>query len=98
VVWNLFLNAAEAMKGTGEILVTYGATADAVELKITDSGAGIPPELLPKLFRPFVTTKTTGTGLGLSLSRKIVEAHRGTIEISSVTGRGTTVQVRLPRN
>ena len=98
VLWNLFLNAAEAMKGSGEIVVTTGATSDRIELTISDSGGGISPEIQEKLFRPFVTTKTTGTGLGLSLCRKIIEAHRGTIEISSTAGRGTIVHVRLPKN
>jgi PAS domain S-box-containing protein len=98
VLWNLFLNAAEAMKGTGEIVVTCSSTGGMVDLSVADSGAGIPPDLLQKLFRPFVTTKTTGTGLGLSLCRKIIEAHRGTIDISSTPGRGTTVHVRLPQN
>jgi len=98
VVWNLFLNAAEAMKGTGEIVVTTAAAGGMVDLGVADSGPGILPDLLQKLFRPFVTTKTTGTGLGLSLCRKIIEAHRGTIDISSTPGRGTTVHVRLPQN
>jgi signal transduction histidine kinase len=96
VLWNLLLNAAEAMKGTGEILVAYQAAAQGVDLTVADSGGGIPSEVRDKLFRPFATTKTTGTGLGLSLCRKIVEAHRGTIEISSTGGQGTTVHVRLP--
>lgn len=97
VLWNLFLNAADAMKGGGRIRVNARETADLVELTVEDSGAGIPPEVLEKLFRPFVTTKTSGTGLGLSLCRKIVEAHRGSIDISSSVGKGTLVRVRLPR-
>jgi PAS domain S-box-containing protein len=96
VLWNLYLNAAESMKGKGEIRISSRATADGVELTVGDSGSGIPPELLDKLFRPFVTTKTTGTGLGLALCRKIVEAHRGTIGIASQPGQGTTVTLRLP--
>lgn len=97
VLWNLFLNAAEAMKGAGEIRVSLRSPSDAVEIAITDTGAGIPPELLQKLFRPFVTTKTTGTGLGLSLCRKFIEAHRGTIDLASVPGRGTTASLRFPK-
>lgn len=98
VLWNLFLNAAESIKGAGEIRVTFQAVADVVELTISDTGGGIPREVLDKLFRPFVTTKTAGTGLGLSLCRKIVEAHHGTIEIASTPGQGTTVTLRLPKN
>lgn len=97
VLWNLFLNAAEAMKPGGKITVTLAELGDAVGLTIADTGMGIPPDLLPRIFRPFVTTKTSGTGLGLPLCRKIIEAHRGTIEISSEVGRGTTVRIRLPQ-
>lgn len=96
VLWNLFLNAAEAMKGKGEIRVAFASTDTHVDLRIADTGAGIPPELLSKLFRPFVTTKTAGTGLGLALCRKIIEAHGGTITIASVAAQGTTVTIRLP--
>ncbi|MBI3854718.1 MAG: histidine kinase, partial [Planctomycetes bacterium] len=96
VLWNLFLNAAEAMKGGGEVRVSWRTAGTAVELVVADSGGGVPPEVLPKLFRPFVTTKTAGTGLGLSLCRKILEAHGGTITISSESGRGTRVTLRLP--
>jgi PAS domain S-box-containing protein len=98
VFWNLFLNAAEAMKGGGELRVTSRATADAVEISVADSGGGIVPELEGKLFRPFVTTKTSGTGLGLALCRKIVEAHHGSIALASEPGRGTTVTLRFPQS
>jgi PAS domain S-box-containing protein len=96
VFWNLILNAADAMKGAGEIRVNSRASADVVEMTVTDTGAGIAPELLGRLFRPFVTTKTSGTGLGLALCRKIVEAHHGSIGIASEPGRGTTVTLRFP--
>jgi signal transduction histidine kinase len=98
VFWNLFLNAAEAMKGRGEIRVSAVAAPEAVEITVADSGGGIPPELEGRLFRPFVTTKTSGTGLGLALCRKIVEAHQGSITIASETGRGTTVTLRFPKS
>jgi PAS domain S-box-containing protein len=96
VLWNLFLNAAEAMKGSGEVRVSLKPAPGAVEMTIADTGSGISADLLQRLFRPFVTTKTTGTGLGLSLCRKIVEAHRGIIEIRSEPGQGTTVRLRFP--
>jgi PAS domain S-box-containing protein len=96
VLWNLFLNGMEAMKGSGRIRVVARSTPGSLELSVVDTGSGIAPDLLQKIFKPFVTTKTTGTGLGLSLCRKIVEAHRGTIEISSVSGTGTTVLLRFP--
>jgi len=63
---------------------------------VTDNGRGIPPEILPNIFRPFFTTKGNGTGLGLSLARRIVEEHRGRIEVSSEPLRGTTFRVFLP--
>ncbi len=96
VFWNLFLNAAEAMKGKGEIKVSMNASARTVELIVADSGGGISPDVLPKIFRPFVTTKPSGTGLGLPLCRKIVEAHGGTIEITSEVGQGTTARLQFP--
>lgn len=98
VLWNLFLNSAEAMKGSGQVRVTLQSSAADVTIAIADSGGGIARELVPKLFRPFVTTKTTGTGLGLALCRKIVEAHRGTIDIRSDPGRGATVLMTFPRS
>jgi PAS domain S-box-containing protein len=96
VFWNLFLNSAEAMKTGGEIVVTFQEAQGAVEVTVTDNGSGIPAEILQKVFRPFVTTKTSGTGLGLSHCRKIIESHGGWIDISSTPGKGTRVQFRLP--
>ena len=78
-------------------------TDGAVEIAIADQGIGIAAEDLPKMFTPFFRTdrsrarKTGGVGLGLSLSKKIVEAHGGTISLESEPGRGTTVRIRLPR-
>ena len=97
VFWNLFLNSAEAMKSGGEIKVSIRATPKTVDMTIADSGAGIPADILPRIFRPFVTTKPSGTGLGLPLCRNIVEAHGGTIEITSDVGRGTTVRLQFPK-
>jgi len=97
VLWNLFLNASEAMKTGGEILVRYREEGPSIDLSVEDSGVGIPPEVVERLFRPFMTTKTSGTGLGLSLCRKIIEAHGGTIGIASTPGKGTQVRIRLPK-
>ncbi len=96
-VWlHLFHNSVEAMPVGGEIRVRVldGAM---VRIEICDTGAGIEERELEKLFRPFHTTKTRGTGLGLPISRKIVEGHAGTIQITSRPGHGTIVTVELPR-
>jgi signal transduction histidine kinase len=65
-------------------------------VSVTDNGRGIAHEHLPNIFRPFYTTKGNGTGLGLSLARRIVEAHHGRIEVSSAVNNGTTFAVLLP--
>jgi signal transduction histidine kinase len=67
-----------------------------VNITVTDTGRGIAPEHLPNIFRPFYTTKGNGTGLGLSLARRIVEEHHGSIEVTSNVGAGTQFLVQLP--
>jgi len=68
----------------------------AVRVEFSDTGEGIQPELLPRIFEPFVTTKKTGTGLGLSISYRLIEAHNGQIAVTSETGVGTTFIILLP--
>ena len=65
-------------------------------LIVSDTGHGIPPQNIPNIFRPFYNTKGDGTGLGLSLARRIVEEHHGRIEVSSVVGKGSKFEVMLP--
>jgi signal transduction histidine kinase len=65
-------------------------------IEVADNGRGIPPDHLPNIFRPFYTTKGEGTGLGLSLARRIVEDHQGRINVTSTVGKGTTFAVVLP--
>lgn len=99
VLMNLVLNAREAMKGQGEILVETDLTAgrpDQVRLVVRDTGPGIPAEVLPKIFDPFFTTKPDGTGLGLSISYGIVREHHGTVDVESATGKGTTFVLTFP--
>jgi len=67
-----------------------------VEVRISDTGPGIPDEVRSRIFEPFFTTKKTGTGLGLSITYGIVERHKGSIRIESVPGRGSTVVLTLP--
>jgi two-component system sensor kinase FixL len=95
VVQNLLLNGAHAMQGQGLIHVSV-ASADVCQISIADQGPGIPPEVLDRLFTPFVTTKARGTGLGLSTAKRLVEAHGGTIAIESPPGGGTVAKIRLP--
>ena len=93
VVMNLVTNARDAVKDGGEISVETSIVSEppnGVKLVVQDTGPGIPPEILPKIFDPFFTTKAEGTGLGLSISYGIVREHRGTVDVQSVPGKGTT--------
>jgi signal transduction histidine kinase len=93
---NLMLNAEQAMPEGGTLTLTGRAEAGRVLLEVIDTGAGIPPEAMAKLFRPFHTTKPDGSGLGLATAKKIVLAHGGTIEAQSEPGRGTKFTIALP--
>jgi len=97
VLLNLLLNAIQSMDKPGTIRVTLSQEEDdAVAIAVSDEGKGIAPEHLPNIFRPFFTTKGHGTGLGLSLARRIVESHGGTITVDSTVGQGTRFTVQLP--
>ena len=96
-VLNLLLNAVQAMDGTGGQLVVRTRPAGlGVLLELIDTGPGMDAETLGKVFGAFYTTKQGGSGLGLPTSRKIVEAHGGTIDVESAPGRGTKVTIWLP--
>jgi signal transduction histidine kinase len=101
VFMNLLVNASQAIEGHGEILLTtaYDAVTDQVTVSIGDSGKGIPPEHLNRIFDPGFTTKGVGvgTGLGLALCYKIIEKHQGAIHVDSVLDQGTMIQVTFPR-
>jgi signal transduction histidine kinase len=97
VLLNLLLNAIQSMDEPGTIRVTLlQEEDDAVAIVVSDEGKGIAPEHLPNIFRPFFTTKGHGTGLGLSLARRMVESHGGTISVASTVGQGTQFTVQLP--
>ncbi len=96
VFLNLMLNSAQAMRGQGQIRVTVESAAGTCRIAFTDSGPGIPAEIREKIFTPFFTTKSRGTGLGLPTAKRLIEAHRGTIDVRCPAGGGTTVTVRLP--
>jgi len=96
VLLNLLLNAIQSMDKPGTIRVTLEPEDDAVRIVVADEGKGISPEHLPSLFRPFFTTKGHGTGLGLSLARRMVESHGGTIKVESKLGEGAQFTILLP--
>src|SRR5262249_1473161 len=95
-ILNLLLNAEQAMPEGGSITLQAGADDGQVVLHIIDTGHGIAPEVLAKLFRPFFSTKTGGTGLGLATTRRIIEGHHGAIDVQSEVGKGTRFTIRLP--
>jgi len=96
VLLNLLLNALQAINTNGKVTVTIKSQGPTAVVEVADNGRGIPPEDLPNIFRPFYTTKGEGTGLGLSLARRIVEDHHGRIDVTSTVGTGTTFAVMLP--
>lgn len=95
---NLLLNALDAMPAGGDVRVAAEAHKDVIEVRVEDTGCGIPPESLARVFDPFFTTKKVGkgTGLGLSVVYGIVKDHGGTIEVKSEPGVGTTFLIAFP--
>jgi signal transduction histidine kinase len=93
---NLIANAIQATEQGGLVSVATARVGDRVEISVTDTGSGIAPERLPLIFEDFVTTKRRGLGLGLAISKRIVEQLGGTITVASELGRGTAFTVRLP--
>lgn len=100
VLLNLLTNAADALEDGGIILIRTWQEGTSVVIEIQDTGVGIPPENLEKLFQPFFTTKPAvkGTGLGLSVCHGIVQSHGGTIRVESEPGAGSMFTVYLPIN
>ena len=96
VFQNLLINSAHAMKRKGRIRVAVGTGDGTCQIVFTDSGPGIPREIREKIFTPFFTTKSRGSGLGLPTAKRLIEAHNGQIAIDCPAAGGTTVVVRLP--
>lgn len=96
VVLNLLLNAVQSIEGPGAVRVAVGSKEDCASITVTDTGRGIPEQQISQIFRPFYTTRGNGTGLGLSLVRRIVEEHHGHIQVISEVGKGSTFEVLLP--
>jgi PAS domain S-box-containing protein len=93
---NLLMNAAHAMEGHGVIRVSVTRADRACRIEVQDSGPGIAPDVRERIFTPFFTTKSRGTGFGLPTAKRIIEAHTGRIDIDCTPGGGTTVTVQLP--
>jgi two-component system, NtrC family, sensor kinase len=100
VFLNLFLNAVQAMNDGGTLTVQSRLVCtearEMVQVNVTDTGQGIPPNILEKIFTPFFTTKAQGTGLGLAISHRLIEQHGGHLSVVSEDGKGTTFTVELP--
>ncbi len=95
---NLFINAVHSMEAKGGVLsVKIAPENEFVRIEISDTGDGIPPENLEKIFEPYFSTKETGTGLGLAIVQKIIDVHNGTINVESASNEGTKFTVKLPK-
>ncbi len=93
---NLFINAIQAMEHSGELIIRTSCTAESVLINITDTGPGIDPQLKEKIFDAYYTTRSGGTGLGLPTCRRIIEEHRGHINLQSEPGKGSNFTIELP--
>ncbi|MEX2214161.1 MAG: protoglobin domain-containing protein [Phycisphaeraceae bacterium] len=96
VLGNLIRNARDAMRDGGRLTIDVSALGEHVEITVSDTGGGIPPELLPRIMEPMFTTKARGIGLGLTISRAIVTKHGGHIRVHSEVGGGSTFTVVIP--
>jgi signal transduction histidine kinase len=95
-VLNIVVNAMQAMPEGGELSFEASAGENGAELRISDTGGGIPEELREKIFRLYFSTKNEGSGIGLAMTFRIVQLHDGTIDFTSEPGKGTTFLIRLP--
>ena len=96
-ILNLVKNGLEALGRGGKLTVSTRRVNDHVEIAIQDTGTGIASDVGKRLFEQFFTTKPQGTGLGLYISRQIIEQHQGRIRVESVVGKGSRFTVKLPR-
>jgi signal transduction histidine kinase len=99
VLMNLMLNGIDAMKettGGGQLTIKSEACRNQLLITVTDTGVGLPPEQAEQIFKAFFTTKDNGTGMGLAISRSIVESHGGRLWAAAGSGRGAAFQFTLP--
>jgi two-component system sensor histidine kinase AtoS len=94
---NLASNAAQAMNGRGELRIEMLADVDTIRVAFADTGPGVPDAVAHRIFEPFFTTRNRGIGLGLSLAKRIIEAHGGDLELVASAGRGATLSITLPK-
>ncbi|TBR07262.1 MAG: GHKL domain-containing protein [Candidatus Nitrosotenuis sp.] len=93
---NLITNALQAINNSGEIVISASVVKEKIIIKIRDNGPGMSSDIIPKIFEPLFTTKQTGTGLGLTSCKTIIEQHGGHIDVESVVGKGTTFTITIP--
>ena len=95
-VMNLLLNSVQAIEGNGEVIVEFGRSDGFSTITVLDNGKGIEKQDLEKIFEPYYSTKKLGIGLGLTITKRLVEEHGGTISIKSDVGKGTTTKIEVP--
>ena len=96
IILNLFINAQQAIDAGGELIIKTAAQNQSAVIQISDTGRGIAPEKLAKIFDAFYSSRPQGVGLGLATVKKIIEAHKGTITVDSEPGKGTQFTIKLP--
>jgi signal transduction histidine kinase len=94
---NIIRNAIEAMGDGGRLTISARDDEREIKIEVADTGIGIPENNMEDIFKPFYTTKPTGMGLGLTFSRRAVEAHKGTIDAESKAGKGTKIKITIPK-
>ena len=97
-ILNIIINAEQAMENGGELMIRTSKDKKYIQIDITDTGPGIPKDIIDKIFQVYFSTKKTGTGLGLPTAKRIIEDHRGTISVQSEEGKGTSFSIKLPMN
>ena len=97
-ILNIIINAEQAMENGGELMIRTSKDKKYIQIDITDTGPGIPKDIIDKIFQVYFSTKKTGTGLGLPTAKRIIEDHRGTISVQSEEGKGTSFSIKLPTN
>jgi signal transduction histidine kinase len=95
-ILNVIINAEQAMENGGELMIRTSRDKKYIQIDITDTGTGIPKDIIDKIFQVYFSTKKTGTGLGLPTTKRIIEEHKGTVSVQSEEGKGTNFSIKLP--